>query len=118
MSQFPYLVRDSNTPSASLAPLLPLVLSTEQIVSALGLLDSGATVNVLPFSLGQKLGLDWNQQRHPVLLGGNLSSVEARGVALSVQVAEFAPVRLAFAWAQTDAVPLILGQVNFEVRPK
>ena len=69
-------------------------------------------MNVLSFSLGQKLGLDWNQQRHPVLLGGNLSSVEARGVALSVQVA-VAPVRLALAWAQTDAVPLILGQVNF-----
>ena len=28
-------------------------------------------------------------------------------------IGAFAPVRLAFAWAQSDAVPVILGQTNF-----
>jgi hypothetical protein len=34
-------------------------------------------------------------------------------VVLSAVVGSFPPVRLAFAWAQTDAVLVILGQVNF-----
>ena len=46
-------------------------------------------------------------------LSGNLASVEARIVVLSAVVGSFAPVRLAFAWAHTDAVSVILGQVNF-----
>ena len=44
---------------------------------------------------------------------GNLASVEARVVVLSAVVGSFPPVRLAFAWARTDAVSVILGQVNF-----
>lgn len=28
-------------------------------------------------------------------------------------VGRFAPVRLAFAWADVDTVPVILGQINF-----
>jgi hypothetical protein len=39
--------------------------------------------------------------------------VEARVVVLSVVAGSFPPVRLAFAWARSDAVPVILGQVNF-----
>jgi len=31
------------------------------------------------------------------------------------QVGEYAPVRLAFAWAKSNDVPLILGQTNFFV---
>jgi hypothetical protein len=48
-----------------------------------------------------------------VELSGNLAAVEARIVVLSALVGKFAPVRLAFAWAKTDAVSVILGQVNF-----
>jgi len=38
---------------------------------------------------------------------------EARAVLVSAAVAGFAPVRLAFAWARVDNVPVILGQINF-----
>ena len=46
-------------------------------------------------------------------LAGVLASVEAKGVLLTGVVGSFAPVTLAFAWAKTDQVPLLLGQVNF-----
>jgi hypothetical protein len=59
-----------------------------------------------------QLGLDWSQQTRSVALSGNLASVEARVVVLSA-VGSFPSVRLAFVWAQTDAVSVILGQVNF-----
>jgi hypothetical protein len=75
--------------------------------------DSGAAINVLPYGLGVQLGFAWDQQTQVIELSGNLASVEARVVVLSAVVGKFPPVRLAFAWARTDAVSVILGQVNF-----
>jgi hypothetical protein len=111
--QFPYLPRDPALGNASLAPMLPLTLVGRQSVAVSGLVDSGAAVNVLPFSLGVQLGLDWDQQTNSVELSGNLAAVEARVVVVSGVVGNFTPVRLAFAWAKTDTASVILGQVNF-----
>jgi len=110
---FPYVPRDPLLGNASLAPMLPLTLIASQSVATSGLVDSGAAVNVLPYSLGERLGLDWSQQSRAVELSGNLAAVEARVVVLSAEIGSFPPLRLAFAWAQTDAVSVILGQVNF-----
>lgn len=110
---FPYVPRDASLGNASLAPMLPLTLTGSTSVAASGLVDSGAAVNVLPYAIGIQLGLDWDQQTRSVELSGNLASVEARVVVLSAVVGSFPPVRLAFAWARTDAIPVILGQVNF-----
>ncbi|HQR09304.1 MAG TPA: hypothetical protein PLN21_20950 [Gemmatales bacterium] len=111
--RFLYVPRDPTLVHASLAPMLPLTLIGNQTVSASALVDSGAALNVLPFSLGQQLGFDWSQQKNLVVLSGNLASVEARVVVLSAVVGSFPAVRLAFAWSQSDAVSVILGQVNF-----
>jgi hypothetical protein len=111
--QFPYVPRDPSMGNASLAPMLPLTLIGRQHVATSGLVDSGAAINVLPYALGVQLGFDWDQQQRVVELSGNLASVEARVVVLSAVVGHFPPVRLAFGWAQTDAVSVILGQVNF-----
>src|SRR5439155_26760234 len=106
--QFPFVPRESALGAASLAPMLPLALVASQSVAVSGLLDTGAAVNVLPYAVGVQLGLDWNQQTTPVELSGNLASVEARIAVVSAVVGNFAPVRLAFAWAKSDTVPVIL----------
>ena len=111
--QFPYVPRDPALGNASLAPMLPLTLTGRQSVTTSGLVDSGAAINVLPFSLGTQMGFDWEQQTKAVELSGNLASVEARVVVVSAVVGKFVPVRLAFAWAKTDSMGVILGQVNF-----
>jgi hypothetical protein len=111
--RFPYVARDAALGAASLAPLLPIELVTHQRVETMGPVDSGAAINVLPYSLGVQLGLGWNQQQRIVELSGNLATTEARVVVVSAVVTNFAPVRLAFAWAKSDAVSVILGQVNF-----
>ncbi|HEY1375392.1 MAG TPA: hypothetical protein VGF55_01280 [Gemmataceae bacterium] len=111
--QFPYVPRDPSLGNASLAPLLPLTLIGSEAVATSGLLDSGAAINVLPYALGEQLGFDWGQQTRSVALSGNLASIEARVIVLSAVVGGYQPVRLAFAWARTDEVPVILGQVNF-----
>jgi hypothetical protein len=46
-------------------------------------------------------------------LSGNLAACEARALIVSAVVGNFPAARLAFAWARTDAVPVLLGQVNF-----
>ncbi|MGH9943457.1 MAG: hypothetical protein ACRD9R_14015 [Pyrinomonadaceae bacterium] len=78
-----------------------------------GLLDIGATVNVLPHQVGVALGAMWDEQAAVLKLTGNLARYEAQPLVLTVSVGNFAPVRLAFAWTRADDVPLILGQVNF-----
>ncbi|MFQ3630753.1 retroviral-like aspartic protease [Roseiflexus sp.] len=112
--RFPYIDIDPAHPGASRLPYLPLTLAHDQITATLsGLLDSGATVNVLPYPAGLQLGLSWAQQKTPIQLTGNLAQAPARAVVLSATIASFPPVRLAFAWTQITAVPVLLGQVNF-----
>jgi hypothetical protein len=78
-----------------------------------GLLDTGSTVNVLPYATGLQLGLVWEEQTTPVALTGSLGRLPARGVILLGQVEPFPPVELAFAWTKSSEAPLILGQINF-----
>ena len=111
--RFPFVPRDQFLGNASLAPMLPLSLAGAHRVAAMGLVDSGAAINVLPYSLGAALGFDWNQQLKKVELTGNLVSVEARVIVVSAVFGSFSPVQLAFAWAESDNMSMILGQVNF-----
>jgi hypothetical protein len=111
--QFPFVPAAAQFGKASLAPMLPLTLVATRSVEVSGLLDTGAAVSVLPYGRGIDLGLEWDKQTTAVQLTGNLSVVEARAIVLSAVIDGFAPVRLAFAWARVDAVPVILGQVNF-----
>jgi hypothetical protein len=80
-------------------PYVPITLRyRKRSVAVNGLLDTGATINVLPYTLGQQLGLIWDEQLPLEELAGNLAAFECRGV---------------FAWTESDSVPLILGQINF-----
>ncbi len=95
-------------------PRLSLTLKADhQHVEATGLLDSGATVNVMPYSLGLALGALWDEQRAIIPLTGNLGSQLAIPFFCIAEIAEVAPTRLAFAWVKVDTVPLIFGQTNF-----
>ena len=94
--------------------ILPLTLSYKNsVINVSGLLDTGASINVLPYSLGIQLGVSWEELTTSVQLAGNLAPVAAKGLVLSAQTASFAPVRLVFAWSLTDDVPLLLGRMNF-----
>jgi hypothetical protein len=55
--RFEYTSEGSQTGEAALLPQLPLILTYKnQSVEAAGLLDTGATVNVLPYRVGLRLG--------------------------------------------------------------
>jgi hypothetical protein len=99
---------------ADAVPKMPLILTyRNSSIDILALLDTGASVNVLPYSLGIQLGAVWEEQTMAVTLAGNLASIEARGLLVSARIAELDPVRLVFAWSRSDNVPLLLGRMNF-----
>ena len=77
------------------------------------MLDSGSTINLLPYDIGLQLGAIWDEQAFRLPLARNLAKIEARGLFVLLQIGNLKPVRLAFAWAQASQVPLILGQTNF-----
>lgn len=112
--KFPYKIIDSNLGMVDRMPYLPLTLSlNNQSLSTEGLLDTGASVNVLPYELGLQLGLIWESEALSILLSGNLARFEARAVVVDAQISSFPIVNLAFAWTKATNVPLILGQANF-----
>lgn len=112
--KFAYKVIDSNLGMVDRMPYLPLTLSLNgQFLNVEGLLDTGASVNVLPYELGNQLGLIWENETLSVVLAGNLARFEARAVIADAQVSSFPKFDLAFAWTRATDVPLILGQANF-----
>ena len=101
-------------PDDAALPTIPIILSRQdRSISVNALLDSGATVNVLPYEMGIQLDAIWEEQTIRLPLAGNLAKTEARGLFLNVRVGNMDAVRLAFAWTNSSQLPLILGQTNF-----
>ena len=112
--RFKYSTTDPSQDEFDSLPRLPLVLRhNSQRIEAVGLVDSGATVNVLPYQVGVQLGATWDDGKATMLLAGTLGNLNAMPLILTAEVGQFAPVRLAFAWVKSNNVPLILGQTNF-----
>lgn len=112
--RYPFINANVVLGEAGFRPYLPISLtSQQQSLTTSALLDTGATVNVLPYLLGMELGCIWERQTTTLNLTGNLGQYEARVLLLQVIIAQFEPVRLVFAWTKAENVPLILGQVNF-----
>jgi hypothetical protein len=112
--RFPYSTTNSNQTDLDSLPRLPLILQRyDRHIEAFGLVDSGATVNVLPYELGLELGGQWDDQRAQIPLAGNLSRQLAMPFSATATIGDFAPTELIFAWVRSPNAPLILGQTNF-----
>jgi len=112
--RFKYSTTDPSQDEFDSLPRIPLVLRyNNREIEVVGLVDSGATVSVLPYDVGLQLGAVWDDRKASVRLAGSLGSRPAMPLFVMAQVGEYAPVRLAFAWVKSNDVPLILGQTNF-----
>ena len=112
--RFAFTEVDPNLGALSTLPYLPLTLTYQsQSLSVSGLLDTGSSVNVLPYEMGLALGAVWENQRLSLPLGDNLARFEARALVVNATVEQFPAVDLAFAWTQDKYAPLILGHMNF-----
>ena len=70
----------------------------------------------MPYEVGHQLGAVWDSRKANIRLTGNLRRQAAMPLVVMAKVANFSPVRLAFAWVKTANVPLILGQTNFFIQ--
>lgn len=97
--RYPFIAVDSTLGEAGLCPYLPITLTYgDRSATALGLLDTGAMVNVLLYQIGVELGAIWEQQTTILQLTGNLAQFEARVLLVSASIGRFEIVRLVFAW--------------------
>jgi hypothetical protein len=112
--RFPFIERRNSSGQTAILPYLPLTLSNgNNHQEVMTLLDTGASINVLPYELGLQLDAVWENQTVQIPLSGNLARSEARGLVLSGTVSDFPPILLAFAWTNSTDVPIILGHLNF-----
>ena len=112
--RFPYTVTDPNQNEFDSLPRLPLTLQLDhRRVEAVGLVDSGATVNVLPYDTGLQLGGLWEDRKATIKLAGNLGGLAAQPIFVMATIGDLSPIRLVFAWNRNNNVSLILGQMNF-----
>ncbi len=108
--RFPFIEGRNQAGEANVFPCVPITLSYRDcVLEVVGLLDTGASLNVLPYHVGLALGAVWQEQTLSIALAGNLAPVEARGLVVVGQISDFPPVRLAFAWAKSNVPPIILG---------
>ena len=111
--RFRYSTADAAQGEPDALPRIPLVLRGAQAVEVIGLVDSGATVNVLPYEVGNRLGATWDDRKASIRLTGSLGTQLAIPVIAIAEIAGLPAVKLAFAWIRKDDVALILGQTNF-----
>lgn len=110
---FPYVLPPGAGPTGTPKPLLPVTIERDGIQLAVDcLVDSGASLSVLPFSVGSRFGLDWNSLTQGVGVGGVVKT-PAKFMATILTIGPLPPVMQLFAWASSDDVPLVLGYVNF-----
>jgi hypothetical protein len=97
-------------------PMIPFTLTYQgQSCTIQAVVDSGASINVLPYDIGLQLGLIWEMQTFSLPVASWLRGVDTFGVLLTGQLHPFPPVELAFAWTQkiSTEIPVILGETNF-----
>jgi hypothetical protein len=112
--RFPFVPMSAGPVGSILMPMFTVRLSHGRIaIDEVGLVDTGSAVNVLPFDLGLRLGLDWNLAGPPLPLSGNVARHLAKAVTLYGTVGNYPPVSLTFAWSQSPIARLLLGHVNF-----
>ena len=112
--RFKYSTTSSTQNEFDSLPRLPLILRRgDQSLEAFGLVDSGATVNVLPYEIGLRLGATWDDRRAIIQLSGNLGNQPAIPFSVTAEIGDFDAIELIFAWSGNPNTPLILGQTNF-----
>jgi hypothetical protein len=93
-----------------LAPLLPARLSRNGVdVAVSALVDSGATISVVPFDVGARSGYSWNA----VALGGVAGGAVGKLIAVDLMFNPFGRIPQMFAGSSSNDQPVIFGRAMF-----
>ncbi len=98
-------------------PRLPLEITFgRRSLKVTGIVDSAASVNVLPYRVGLALGAVWEDQVPAGALAGSFKNAESRALPVLAKIPEQSDavgIPLLFAWAESDNMSVLLGQTNF-----
>jgi hypothetical protein len=98
----------------SMMPIIPLRLeNANNVVQTQALIDSGASVNVMPYQVGLDLGFNWEKAPVGKRLAGTLAASETRLLVARAYLADLRMIELGFVWVQSQHSRLLLGQNNF-----
>jgi hypothetical protein len=112
MITFPFKKRQSKRLGEVLKPLIPVrLVGPESSETVLMLLDSGADLSLIPYSVGEAIGLEPDMSRRSEIQGvgeGSVPYILSR-VQISIGATEV-PVRIG--WTLIEEVPLLLGRLD------
>lgn len=115
MARFQYVDRVEKATGPM--PLLRLTLQyRRRSLDATGVVDSGASISVVPYYLGLALGAVWDEGLQPFPVAGTLGMSEGLGIRLSARHPRLNggyPLDLVFAWVRSDEMPIVFGQMSF-----
>ena len=112
--RFAYSTTDSSQNEFDSLPRIPIILRREgHTIETVGLVDSGATISVMPWDIWQQLGAIWEDNQAIIQITGNLGRQPAIPLFVMAQIGDIPPIRLGFAWIKKLDTVLILGQTNF-----
>lgn len=112
MIEFPFEKRYSEKLGEIFKPNIPVsIIRPKKSVNIFMLLDSGADVSLIPYSLGETLGLELDMSKHSEVHGIGEGSVPyiLSSVRLNIEDVEL-PMRIG--WALIEEVPFILGRLD------
>lgn len=112
MIVFPFEKRYSRQLGSIWKPMIPVTLiGPKRSVKLFMLLDSGADLSLVPYSVGEALGLELDIQKRSEIQGigeGSVPYILSQG---TLQIGKLkVPIRIG--WALIEEVPLILGRLD------
>lgn len=88
--KFKYSTNSPNQNEFDSLPRIPITLQKDNFsIEGNGLVDSGATVNVLPYELGMQLGGVWDNSKAIIQLAGNLGNQSAMPFSAMAKIGDF-----------------------------
>ena len=112
MIEFPFKKRYSEKLGDILKPIIPVsIIGPKKSVNIFMLLDSGADISLIPYSVGETIGLELDMANHSEVHGIGEGSVPyiLSNVGLNIGNVELS---MRIGWALIEEVPFILGRLD------
>jgi hypothetical protein len=113
MIELPFETRSSRRLGTVLKPVIPVrLVGPKRDVRVSMLLDSGADLSLMPFSVGAVIGLVPDLEKRSEVLGVGQGSVPYILSPIELDI-EGHQISARVGWALIDEVPLLLGRLDF-----
>jgi len=112
MIEFPFLKRRSEKFGHILKPVIPVsIIGPKRGVKVFMLLDSGADLSMIPYSVGETIGIELDMSTRSEVQGIGEGSVPYVLGQVRIQIENF-EISARIGWALIEEVPFILGRLD------